>query len=1166
MAKSAISAEVSAANSKLAQFLRQREEDEMILQIGKRKPKQEREEKRMPGGRARWAAEPDFKIPSCMVDRPRSTTGATSFHFSCISISKQAAPTLGGKPLEGALGKAKQPALDHAKYIERDGAAEVSNGAVHAGYIERPAAIESIDPSALISEGIEPQISNVINEAPTDEEAQLLGVVDAAPAGIPSVFSNISDNSFMRQEYWRAIERTERTPRVHSLILDPEVSPRWWNAIAASKTIDPAFKSHALNQVEKYRQHMAAELALGDVRKPFRADPYIVNSESAGSLIQQSMSLAGYDHSMPPVEFKSGRGGRVQIRFVAELPHEVSAEDRALIVQNFCDGLASLETRIDPDGTERKVGMMYTAVIHAPDAHNDSRNYHLHVVAHDRPARYLEHEGLWDFEVQEHYIEHRKERVRWPLRHNKIGEVSQHTSRTGKERSGKDFIPAMRADFAKITNAVLKARGVDRHYDPRKYTEMGIERTPTQHLGTKAAALEAIGVPTVVGQLNAIAIWSDAEREIERFAKRQDTYYRTIEDRMAKLAIRATQYEPGNPLLDQLRILLGTRARITETLAEDRRAIMAFEHMEAKAKSRAMRTRQTCLQLLADVEEGKADGTTKVMKFAIEARWRDAQAHIASIDEALAPHRAALKEAGQNIAQLEKRVADLDAQFLVLEQKLEGRIEDLVMTGHQPVKATPASSKQREPAAPIEASAPTEASDKLDTAAQPTAAVPSAAPIAPETPATAPTPVEPMQSPAKTITQPEPIAIEAGAIAAEPDEIEAKIEMPKRPVQPVTLDGLPMVEANIEPTLDEVTAGPDLSAVAPEGLDPLRREDEAQPATTAPDTVVENISLSPAEDLQEAVSPALPAEPQESSGSDLQSGPPPVQPEVPEPKVDRRRKVEDPALFELPAQEPPVKPGTTKAELADWENLLNQIADQRIPVKVEELSNGHNRYTVPSLDQGQQRVLQASRFAKRTTGRLAAIQTRQGHEIARLQRWISTHGQDPTKLILENRTIKLGSAPKAVHTLLSHWGRHPDVVSTVRAEFARREVEAERAREAQANIDSFRLEDHVDVEQGGHLTAGLTREDIHWQAQQIYPAPDQVVTPEVAEFTRLLREVAPKAKLQEAAAKVHANLEAREDVNRYSVDFATAYARFSDSTRDQGIQPDRSIGHDRGGR
>src|SRR3546814_19941268 len=76
--------------------------------------------------------------------------------------------------------------------------------------------------------------------------------------------------------------------------------------------------------------------------------------------------------------------------------------------------------------------------------------------------------------------------------------------------------------------------------------------------------------------------------------------------------------------------------------ATDREAIMTFDHLEAKAKSRAIRTRQTCVQFLADIGSGEADRNTRMMRSVIEDRWKGAQAHIDSIDEALAPHRQAL--------------------------------------------------------------------------------------------------------------------------------------------------------------------------------------------------------------------------------------------------------------------------------------------------------------------------------------------------------------------------------------------------------------------------------------------------------------------------------------------------------------------------------------------
>src|SRR3546814_9473044 len=104
--------------------------------------------------------------------------------------------------------------------------------------------------------------------------------------------------------------------------------------------------------------------------------------------------------------------------------------------------------------------MMYTAVIHAPDSHNDRRNYHLHVVAYDRPARYLDEHAAWDFEVPEHYNHKGEDRIRYPHRQSKIGQVSQGQAKTGVENSGVDFIPSLRRKLAPINHAVLQPHDV----------------------------------------------------------------------------------------------------------------------------------------------------------------------------------------------------------------------------------------------------------------------------------------------------------------------------------------------------------------------------------------------------------------------------------------------------------------------------------------------------------------------------------------------------------------------------------------------------------------------------------------------------------------------------------------------------------------------------------
>ncbi|MEL0212584.1 MAG: MobA/MobL family protein, partial [Novosphingobium sp.] len=292
-------------------------------------------------------------------------------------------------------------------------------------------------------------------------------------------------------EYWRAVHRREREAKTHSLIVDPSQSPAWWAALETTDALPADFKSHCIKQADRYQQWLKND-AKNPKGKPFVAEAYSRTASGCGKAIEAAQSMPGWDFRRPPLAFKSGPGGKVQLRFVAELPCELRAEDRALIVQNFTDYLASFAK----DENGNNIGLMYTAVIHAPDAHNDRRNYHLHIIAHPRPAKFLPEHNAWDFEVAEQF-DHK-------------GEVRKHAFYNNAIAGG-DFIPHLRAKFTEINNAVLKARGIQRKLDPRRYEEMGITRTPTLHLGTRAAALEAMGVPTVVGRLNAIAIWGDAE-------------------------------------------------------------------------------------------------------------------------------------------------------------------------------------------------------------------------------------------------------------------------------------------------------------------------------------------------------------------------------------------------------------------------------------------------------------------------------------------------------------------------------------------------------------------------------------------------------------------------------------------------------------------------------
>ncbi len=75
--------------------------------------------------------------------------------------------------------------------------------------------------------------------------------------------------------------------------------------------------------------------------------------------------------------------GRVQYGIIAELPHEASPEGRLAILAAFQDGVLG------------KRRFPHWGVIHRPDAHNDSRNYHSHILYYARPGT-ITAEG-WSF-------------------------------------------------------------------------------------------------------------------------------------------------------------------------------------------------------------------------------------------------------------------------------------------------------------------------------------------------------------------------------------------------------------------------------------------------------------------------------------------------------------------------------------------------------------------------------------------------------------------------------------------------------------------------------------------------------------------------------------------------------------------------------------------------
>ena len=640
---------LEAARAEVSRYIRDVDDEDDALRIGKvRVADNDQDLGKTRKSGILWKDRPNLFCPTPLIDRPRTKDNHCSFHFSQVPVSKPSVPTVHGKPAPHLYKASYSTAVAHQKYIERDGAAEYSRAARQAAYIERDGAVE---------EALQSEPSEAVDERPEDVERVPLGPTMQGTELVPSVFSNISENQIEREEYWRAVERRARSPKTHYLALDPYASPRWWDNLDTVIILPPKLLRHLVEMREAKGAHDRGPQGRDGER--YRAKDFPVSSDEAGAVLTSVLKSRYVDPANRPARFKPGRSGRIQYRLIAELPFELTPEERAQIVYEFTEFLG-------------KKGLMYTAVIHAPNANNDTRNYHLHVIYHDRPAIFLEDRGCWDFEVSETYKDSSgKKRVRYPLKQPKVLAVAQSSSKSGDQDSGREFIPHLRKEYARITNLVLKAAGHLKRYDPRRYEEMGIKRTPTEHLGSRDAARESIGVPTRRGTRNAKIVWRDAEQAIdEQFEQTMKEHARRQEG-YQKVLTAALASGVSDPSVDHLKSLLSGRAETIASIVSSRFGLMRFELLEAKAKSRAVKTRQTCEQMIKSVQEGAADKTTTTNLPLLIQRQELAKDHLENIDADLETFRTHLAVLAEAVCRYEENFLEVDELALRMVKRIQ---------------------------------------------------------------------------------------------------------------------------------------------------------------------------------------------------------------------------------------------------------------------------------------------------------------------------------------------------------------------------------------------------------------------------------------------------------------------------------------------------------------
>ncbi len=385
--------------------------------------------------------------PVITTSRPISSQGRVSFHFDVrhVTTGGLIVDLLEGRVPWRAIGRFTDPgSVAHQKYIEREDG------------------VETLDPG------------DAANHQGYIERDGATEIVERER----STWGTISSDPQERVEFWRQLEQVENKPRPTFLAFDPNADAAVWSKAIHSRD---------------FPVRVFAELVAGSRS--------VSVSDDEALMVFRAFASTGFvpsakrDPTKPaPVRFELGRGGNVQTRMIVSLPHEMTALERLALAKEYTAKFEDL-------------GIPYWAVIHAPGANNDARNYHLHINLATRPAKKIPHpvsgELVWDFSVlaTKTYANDTKRIIR-PYAQNKI---------RGMNRP--DWIPRERERFSEIANRHLERAGYDKRLDPRTHEAMGLP-PPRPHLPKTDYGRERRGLPTPRGVNLANQQWEDDVRTI----------------------------------------------------------------------------------------------------------------------------------------------------------------------------------------------------------------------------------------------------------------------------------------------------------------------------------------------------------------------------------------------------------------------------------------------------------------------------------------------------------------------------------------------------------------------------------------------------------------------------------------------------------------------------
>lgn len=295
---------------------------------------------------------------------------------------------------------------------------------------------------------------------------------------------------------------------------------------------------HAHSAIRRGQTRGGARARQAYVARPGAAetarDPTGAETESSFGTIGDS--AADRDAFWTAVERRERTNGRIMQQEIFELPHELTPEQRRVLLRQFCE--QQLGTR----------GLRWHAVVHKPDVQHgsDSRNFHAHIVFHDRPAEWVD--GRWVFArtklrevagrsypwgtetpaARQRRLEGRLAgelpAERRALFERQLTEVQAYRRSIAAEPPrgrGGDFVRSLRQVWAETCNRHLEQAGAVKRLTALSYADSGIEVPAQRHLGPAAWRAESRGIRTAAGQINR-AIGTERAAILDEAAARAD--------------------------------------------------------------------------------------------------------------------------------------------------------------------------------------------------------------------------------------------------------------------------------------------------------------------------------------------------------------------------------------------------------------------------------------------------------------------------------------------------------------------------------------------------------------------------------------------------------------------------------------------------------------------